>query len=64
MTSEERIKILLDAPPNTWIALAEDESRVVGKGSTYQEAVSMAEKEGVEDPVLIKTPDEWMSLVL
>ena len=63
MLPEERAKILLDAPPNSWIALSEDEARVVGKGSTYAEAVEMAEREGVEDPVLIKTPAEWLPLV-
>jgi hypothetical protein len=44
--------------------MASDESRVVGRGSTYAEAVEAAEREGVEDPVLIKTPDEWLPLVL
>ncbi len=63
MLPQERAKILMDAPPNSWIALSEDESRVVGKGSTYAEAVEMAELEGVEDPLLIKIPDEWFPLV-
>ena len=63
MLPEERAKVLLNAPPNSWIAFSEDESRVVGSGSTYAEAVEMAEHEGVEDPVLVKTPDEWLPLV-
>jgi hypothetical protein len=64
MSNAERVQMLLDARPNSWIALASDESRVVGRGATYAEAVEAAEREGVEDPILIKTPDEWLPLVL
>lgn len=64
MGHDERLKMLREAPPNTWIALSEDESREVGRGATYDEAVGLAAKEGVEDPVLIKTPDEWLTPVL
>lgn len=63
MSPTERVKILVQAPPNSWVALSQDESRVVGNGSTYEEAVDMAIREGVEDPVLIKTPDEWVPRV-
>jgi Family of unknown function (DUF5678) len=63
MSHEERLRVLREAAPNSWIALSEDESRVVGSGSTYAEAVELAEREGVEDPVLIKTPDEWLTPV-
>jgi len=64
MPETVRSQILRNAPPNSWIALSEDEGPLVGKGSTYEEAVAMAETEGVEDPILIKTPDEWLPLVL
>jgi hypothetical protein len=64
VSPQERALILREAQPNSWIALSEDESRVVGRGSTYAEAVKAAECEGVEDPVLVKTPDEWLPLVL
>jgi hypothetical protein len=63
MEEAERIRILREAPPNSWIALSEDESRLVGRGSTYAEAVASAGKEGEEDPILIKTPYEWLPLV-
>jgi len=64
MQTEERAQILRDSPPNSWIALAEDESRVVGRGATYAEAVAAAERQGVDDPVLINMPEEWLPLVL
>ncbi len=59
MAPEERVKILREAKPNIWIALSADESRVVGRGNTYGEAVAEAEKQGEQDPVILKTPDDW-----
>ena len=59
MTAEERARILREAKPNSWIAFSSDESKVVGCGSTYSEAVQDAEKHGEEDPLLIKIPDTW-----
>jgi hypothetical protein len=57
MTSQQRLETLEKAPPNSWVVFSEDESRVIGIASTYDEAVDLATKKGVEDPVLIKTPD-------
>ncbi len=64
MTPETRVKILVDAPPDSWVAFSEDETKVVAWGSTYEEAVSKAEQEGVTDPVLVKTPKNWSDRVL
>ena len=64
MSKEERLQVLRDAPPNSWLALAEDESRVVGQGSTYLEAVKQASDHGEEDPIMIMTPDSWVPMIL
>jgi Family of unknown function (DUF5678) len=64
MNPEERVQMLLRAKPNSWVALSHDESKVVGTGSTYREAVDAARQNGEEDPLLIKTPEEWNDLVL
>jgi hypothetical protein len=64
MAPEERTQLLRDSPPNTWIALSSDESRVVGRGTSYEDAVSLAEKEGEKDPVLIMTPESWLPRIL
>jgi hypothetical protein len=64
MNHEERAQMLLGAKPNSWVALSGDESKVVGTGSTYREAVDVARQNGEEDPLLIKTPEEWNDLVL
>ncbi len=56
---DSRLNVLRSAPPDSWIALSEDESALVAVGSTYEEAVTKSEKAGVSDPVLIKTPKTW-----
>ncbi len=64
MNPEERAQMLLGAKAKSWVALSDDESKVVGTGSTYREAVGAARQNGEEDPLLIKTPEEWNDLVL
>jgi Family of unknown function (DUF5678) len=59
MSADERVRILNDAKPNSWLALSCDESQVVGRGDTYGEAVEDAEKHGETDPILVKIPDNW-----
>ena len=64
MSTQERVKVLREAKPNTWIALAHDESGVVASGKDYAEAVESAERNGENDPVLIKIPQQWNAMVL
>ena len=64
MAPAERAQMLREAKPDSWIALSEDESKLVGCGSTYREALDDARRNGEEDPLLIKTPEEWNDLVL
>jgi hypothetical protein len=59
MTAEERVRVLGEAEPNSWLAFSSDESRVVGRGKTYGDAVRDAEKHGEEDPVLVLIPKSW-----
>jgi hypothetical protein len=61
-TDNPRIEALRGAPPDAWIALSEDESRIVATGNTYEEVVQKCQEAGVEEPVLIKTPHNWLSL--
>lgn len=56
---EELARMLAEAPRDAWVALSEDESRVAGIGATMEEAVSAAARQGVDEPVLVKTPAEW-----
>jgi hypothetical protein len=57
-----RLEVLRSAPLDKWIALSEDETKIVAVGSTYEEAVENSEIAGVSDPVLLKTPKVWLPL--
>lgn len=64
MNSDDRLKALVSAPLDRWIALSDDESRVVAEGATFEEAARRAEENGVPDPILVKTPEDWTPRVL
>jgi hypothetical protein len=56
--------MLAGAPRDAWIALSEDESRIVGSGPTMQDAISAAAQQGIAEPILMKTPKEWGYTIL
>lgn len=62
--NDPRFELLKSAPLDSWIALSEDESRIVAVGRSYSEAVEKSESAGVTDPVLVKTPKEWLTISL
>ena len=64
MTPEARIKALRAAPPDGWAAFSSDEESLVAYGSTYEDAVSEAQKKGEPEPVLVKVPKDWSMQVL
>ncbi|HEY4839030.1 MAG TPA: hypothetical protein VIH72_10500 [Candidatus Acidoferrales bacterium] len=55
-----RLEALRSAPLNSWIVLSEDESRVVASGATFEEAVKKSEEAGIADPIVMRTPPEWL----
>ena len=57
-----RLELLRAAPLNAWIALSENESKIVATGASYKEAVVNSERAGVSDPVILKTPARWLPL--
>lgn len=60
--SDARFEALKSAPLDSWIALSEDETKIVAVGSSYEEAVRRSEKAGVSDPVFVKTPRVWLPI--
>jgi len=56
-------KLLANAPRNCWLALNEQESEIVGRGETIQEALVEAKRNGVSDPVILWAPKEWIPSV-
>jgi hypothetical protein len=63
MKPESRIKILREAEPGSWVAFSEDESRVVGYGKSYDEAVQAAADAGEREPVITRVPTDWAARV-
>jgi hypothetical protein len=57
MTAEERVRILREAKPNSWVAFSGDESRVLAYNETYSDAVRAALEFGESEPVMVKVPD-------
>jgi hypothetical protein len=55
--------ILTGAARNSWIALNEDQSKVVGRGETLEQAVKEAQKNGVDDPIVVWAPRTWQPSV-
>ena len=54
------LSVLLEkAPRNCWLALNEDQTEVVGRGETMEEAVKEAKKNGVDDPIIMWAPKTW-----
>jgi hypothetical protein len=61
---DPRFELLKSAPLDSWVALSEDETRIVAVGSSYNEVVEKSQSAGDSDPVLIKTPKEWLPISL
>ena len=55
-----RVDALRSAPLDSWVALSEDESRIVATGATYEEVAKKSEEAGISDPVIVKTPKSWL----
>jgi hypothetical protein len=52
--------VLASAPRDRWLALATDESKVVGTGRSLEEALQEAIKNGVQEPVMMWSPKSWL----
>lgn len=62
--SESLAQILAGAPRNCWVALNQDETKIVGHGEIPETALSEAKSNGVDDPLLMWAPDKWAPRVL
>jgi hypothetical protein len=62
--AKRRADALLNAPLDRWVALSEDESRIVAVGSTFDEAAQKAEALGITNPIIVKTPEAWTPRVM
>jgi len=51
---KDMTEVLKDAPPDKWVALSEDHTRIVGTGDTLEEAIEEAKRNGEDRPFLTK----------
>jgi len=61
---DPRIAALSKAPLNSWIALSDDETRLIAHGPTYQAVADKLDKLGDQTSIILKTPPSWLPLAL
>ena len=59
-----RLAALSAAPLDRWVALSNDESRLVAVGETFEEVAAAAERGGEPDPLIIRVPEDWTPRIL
>jgi|ERR1700687_91007 len=57
-------KLLAGLRPGTWVAISEDQERVVGTGTTIEEALQQAKEKGEKKPSIIGVPVDGSALIL
>lgn len=61
---DARSEVLRKAPLNSWVALSDDETKIVATGKTYAELIAELDRIGDESAVIVKTPEEWFPLAV
>lgn len=56
--------LLSSAPRNCWLALDENATKIVGRGETVKDAMREAQAAGVDDPLIMWSPKEWIPMIL
>jgi hypothetical protein len=64
VSAQERLKILREAKPDTWIAFSTDENRQVAARGTFGNAAKKAEESGERDPIFKYIPSRWEPTLL
>ncbi len=64
MSTEQRLTILRDATPNSWVAFSADEERIVATGATFEDASRQASSSGESDPLIVFIPSNWSPALL
>lgn len=55
---------LLTNYSDEWVALSEDQTKVVGQGKTLHEALAQARKNGCQNPTVTRVPEHYSAYVL
>jgi hypothetical protein len=59
MKAVDLTQLLLGASRECWLALNEEQTTVVGRGESVKEAIEDANKNGVNDPIIVWSPKTW-----
>jgi hypothetical protein len=61
MSPQDKVRLatLQSAPLDKWIAISDDESRIIAVGETYSEVSAKSDAAGEDDPIILKTPAAW-----
>jgi Family of unknown function (DUF5678) len=63
-TAKDISKLLADVPKGAWVALSNDEERVVAYASELEEALEKAREAGESDPVVTRVPKDGASSLI
>lgn len=56
--------LLAGIPPGTWVAISEDQEKVVATGETIELVMELARQSGHPHPFVIRIPSENLALIL
>ena len=57
-------ELLAGIRPGTWVAISEDQQKVLGTGRTLREALRRAKEKGEKDPFILRVPVRNRALIL
>lgn len=57
-------ELFVGIAPSAWVAISEDQERVVATGETIEEVLQKARAEGVAHPFVIRVPAKNSALIL
>ncbi|HKZ77255.1 MAG TPA: hypothetical protein VJ124_02950 [Pyrinomonadaceae bacterium] len=56
-------KLLENVSGESWLALTQDEKKIVGRGEDIAPAIEEAKENGEDDPLLVWSPKAWIPAV-
>jgi Family of unknown function (DUF5678) len=57
-------ELLKDVPPGAWVAISQDQQRVVAYAAEMRDALSKAKELGEERPIIFRVPQSPASLIV
>ena len=63
-TTIDMVKLFHGLPKGAWVALSNDEKRVIAYSADLQDALAKAYAAGEPDPIVVKVPETDASLLM